>query len=294
MPTSDDHDVQRLAHETNEAMLGMAPTFEPLMSIQAKKNHHDSLKRLSTACLGNSQSVLYLVGGLRLWDAEIVLRSVFEGTIKFAYLLESPATFEERCREYSEVLPTISKLRWHMKSDEALEALGGQGEPLYQPFREILLPEAEIEAIRKQYPREVRQRVEARWGFTALVAALSRPGGAFGGVGRAALHSYMVSSHLIHMTDEGVWMPYERDVRKQARRDAVTLGHASRLMSDCLELTFLRAISIRRFLGTSPKDLFEIRSRHEKLFDNLHKAGEQFTELEYGKKQETKGDPAPL
>lgn len=289
MPTSHDADIQRLAHETNEAMLGMAPAFQPLMSIPAKKEHQDSLKRLSTACLGNSQSVLYLVRGLRLWDAEIVLRSVFEGTIKFAYLLESPSTLDERCHEYSEALPTISKLRWHMKSEEALKALGDQGEPSRQPFREILLTEAEIEALRKQYPREVRQRIEARWGFTELVAAMSRPGGALGSVGRSALHSYMVSSHLIHMTDEGVWMPYERDIRPQARRDAITLGHASRLMSDCLELTFLRAISIRRFLGISPKDLFEIRARNEKVFDELHKAGEQFTEVEYGKKQEPEG-----
>lgn len=231
--------------------------------------------------------------GLRLWDAEIVLRSVFEGTMKFAYLLESPATFEERCHEYSEVLPMISKLRWHMKSAEALSAVGDQGELARQPFRDMLMPEAEIETIRKQYPREVRQRVEARWGFTELVTALSRPGGALGSVGRTALHSYMVSSHLIHMTDEGVGMPYERDVRLQARRDAITLGHASRLMSDCLNLMFLRALSIRRFLRISPEDLFEIRSRNEKLFDELHKAGEQFTDLEYGEKREPQGDSAP-
>lgn len=285
MPTNHDADIQQLAYEANEALLEIAAAYQPLALIRSKKEHLRALMLLSTACLGNSQSVLYLVRGLCLWDAEIVIRSVFEGSMKFIYLLENPAAFEERCREYCEILPNISKLRWHTKSTDALNALGDQGELWHQPFRDILLSDAEIETIRKQYPREVRRKIEARWGFTELVVAMSRSGGALGNVGRSVLHSYMVSSHLAHMTLEGVLMPLDRDMRSQPRRDAVTFGHASRLMSDCLELAFLRAFSIRRFLGTSPEDLFEVRTRNRKLFDELQKAGEQFTEVEYGNVQ---------
>jgi hypothetical protein len=285
MPTSHDEQVRRLAHEANEALLGFAPAFEPMKAISSAPNHRRALKLLSTACLGSSQSVLYLVRGLRLWDAEIVIRSVFEGTMKFVYLLENPTTFAERCTEYSEVLPTISKLRWHIKSAEALSALGDEGDISRQPFRDILLPEEEIQAIRDKYSRETRQKIEARWGFTELVAAMSRPGGALGSVGRSTLHSYMVSSHLAHMTHEGIDMPVERDMREQERRAAVTLGHAARVISDCLELTMLRATSVWRFIGRPPDDLLEMRARNERLFGELNKASDQFSEIEYGSRR---------
>jgi hypothetical protein len=283
MPTSYDDKIRRLAFEANEVLLGFAPAFEPVKDINGAHSHKRALMLLSMASMGNSQSVLYLASGLRLWDAEIVIRSVFEGTIKFVYLLENPVTFMERCTEYCDVLPTISKLRWHMKSAYALAALGDDGDISWQPLRELLLPDEEIQAIRDKYPREMRQKVEARWGFTELVVALSRPGGALGSVGRSTLHSYMVSSHLAHMTYEGVDMPLERDMREPERRAAITLGHAARVIGDCLQLTILRAVSVRRFLRKSLGDIHELRARNERLFSELAEASNQFSKVEYGR-----------
>lgn len=274
--------IQRWAHLGHAAVVDLLPVNQPLNDIVGERRHRRSLMLLSTACMGNSESVLYLCHGRRLWDAEIVVRSIFEGTVKFAYMLESPATLEERCREYSEILPAISKLRWHDKSVEALAALGDDGSLAKQPYRDMVLPAEELERLRKEYPRQLRHEVERRWGFTNLVTAISRPGGAFGPVGRSALHSYMVSSHLTHMSYEGVDMPPERDTRAAERREAVEAAHAARLISDCFELAFFRAGAIRRHLGRPVDDLFAVRARHEAFLQELGDANDRFSEFEYG------------
>src|ERR1700730_5430618 len=55
-----------------------------------------------------------------------------------------------------------------------------------------------------------------------------------------------------------------------------------RLASDCFELAFLRVGAIRRFLNQPVSDLFEIRKRHEELFEDLAKAMDAFSQTEYG------------
>jgi hypothetical protein len=213
MSASGDERIKQFAALGNQALLDLMPLHAPLQEIEAEPNHKRALMLLSTECLGRSQTVFYLVLGLRLWDAEILGRALFEGTVKFVYILESSSNMKERLIEFSEVLPAISKLRWHGKAEEALAALGDDGSLGKQPYRDMILSPEELAEIRQKYPREERRRVEGRWGFTELVTSISRPGGAFGPVGRSSLHRYMVSSHLTHMTYEGVDMPLERDHR---------------------------------------------------------------------------------
>ncbi len=282
MSTNGDERIKRFAVLGNQALLDLMPLNASLKEIQAEHNHKRALMLLSTECLGRSQTIFYLVLGLRLWDAEILSRALFEGTVKFAYILESPANVKERLIEFSEVLPAISKLRWHGKAEEALAALGDAGSLGQQPYRDMILSSEELAEIRQKYPREERRRVEGRWGFTELVTAISKPGGAFGPVGRSSLHRYMVSSHVTHMTYEGVDMPLERDDRSMERRDAVAVAHAARLVGECFELAFLRAAAIRRFLIRPVDDLFEVRKRHEGLLSDPVEANDVFGQTQYG------------
>jgi hypothetical protein len=66
---------------------------------------------------------------------------------------------KERLIEFSEVLPAISKLRWHGKAEEALAALGDDGGLGQQPYRDMMLSPEEFAEIRQKYPREERRRV---------------------------------------------------------------------------------------------------------------------------------------
>jgi hypothetical protein len=212
---------------------------------------------------------LCLVEAEKLWEAEFVTRSLVEGTVKFGYVLDSRSTFTARCVEYVDTLPEISKLRWHRKAEEALVSFPDRNAPEWRPLREIVLSEQELQRIQTIYPRELRRAVEGRWGFTAMLAEISRPGGAFGPVGASLLHSYSIASHLQHMTFEGVLMPLERDLRSESRRNSIHLAYAARLISDCFHCTFVRVGAILRFLDRPPYSLLEISRRHDPLLKEL-------------------------
>lgn len=275
--------IQRWAHECATALRELMPLHSPLRKLPGGHRHRRAMVMLSTACLSSTDSVLYLVHGLRLWDAERVMRSVVEGTVKFGYLLESENAFLAHAIEYADVLPEISKLKWHAKAQEALNALGDEvGNGNLRPYRDVLLNESEIAAIQAAYPRNMRRDIERRWGFTALVNAVTAPGGAFGPTGRVLLHGYSTASHLQHMSHEGAELPVERDRRPSERREAIELAHAARLVSDCYEFTWLRVAAILKLLKRRPDDLFAMKEKHKTLLSDLHAAGEVWSRVEYG------------
>lgn len=257
------------------------PLHAPLKDLPGMHRHKRALMLLSTACLGSTGSVLHLVEGMRLWDAERVMRSVIEGTAKFGYLLESPSTFTARCIEYRDVLPAIAKVRWHTHASEALKALAGTPGGELRAYKDLLISDEEVAEIRAAYPREMRKDIERRWGFTALVDAVSQPGGAFGPTGRLLLHGYSIGSHLEHMSYEGTDMPLERDQRPKERRDAIELAHAAKLIGDCFQFTFLRALAVHRFLTLDFNALLAVEARHKALVGELEEAGSEWERIEY-------------
>ena len=106
MSVAGDERIKQFAFLGNQALLDLVPLHSPLKDIPADHNHKSALMLLSTECLGRSQTIFYLILGLRLWDAEILGRALLEGTVKFAYILESPSNLKERLIEFSEVLPS--------------------------------------------------------------------------------------------------------------------------------------------------------------------------------------------
>jgi len=274
--------VRQWVNRCDAAVAALMPLHAPLKDLQGEPRHTRALMLLSTACLGTTGSALHLIEGMRLWDAERLMRSVVEGTAKFGYLLESPATLTMRCIEYRDTLPAIAKLRWHRHATEAIEALGTTPETELRAYRDLVLSEEEVEEIRATYPREVRRDIERRWGFTALVDAISRPGGAFGPTGRLLFHEYSAASHLHHMSYEGTEMPLERDHRPKERRESIELAHAAKLIDGCFRFTQLRALAIYRLLALDTEPLADIEARHGTLLSELDEASRNWERVEYG------------
>jgi hypothetical protein len=258
------------------------PLHAPMQELPGAHRHRRAVVLLSTACLSSTESVLYLVDGQRLWDAERVMRSVVEGTVKFGYLLESRDAFLAHAIEYTDTLPAVSRLAWHAKAEEALKSLCEGDDSTPRPYRDLLLDQEEAETIRSIYPRGMRKDIERRWGFTALVEAVSSTRGAFGPTARVMLHGYSVSSHLQHMSHEGTDMPLDREQRSAERREAMMLAHAAKLVADSFHFTYLRVAAILRFHSLDPRTLFAVEAKHKPLMDELDRAGVAWERGEYG------------
>lgn len=275
--------IMRWAQQGTMALREIMPLHSPLVDMPAAHRHRRAMIMLSTACLNSTESVLYLVRGLRLWDAERVMRAVVEGTVKFGYLLENENVFLAHAIEYVDVLPEISKLKWHSKAQEAIKALGKNiGNTDLRVYRELLLSNEEIVAIREVYPRDMRRDIERRWGFTALLDEVTAPGGVFGPAGRVFLHGYSMASHLHHMSLEGAELPFERDRRPNERREAIEMAHAAKLVSDCYELTWLRIVTIARFFKLPSDSLCAMKEKHKSFLTELHDEPARWALIEYG------------
>lgn len=81
-------------------MRKLLPLMSPVGSYAGwDKNERQTLGYLLSACARSTESALLLIAYGQLWDAEMLLRSVAEGTFKFCYLLQNHTHFKQRHEE---------------------------------------------------------------------------------------------------------------------------------------------------------------------------------------------------
>ena len=174
------------------------------------------LGNLNVSCVMTSESILLLVAHGRTWDGELLVRSVLEGSYRFAALCVSDERERERrVTEYWDLLPDAARLRQHARAQLLLDAVGdsdvGKESPdLWRPLRDLLLSPTELQTLRDRFPAKARSQLEQLWSFTELAASLSKsdlPGAPHFA---AMLHGYTMSSALIHKSGEGVAIVVER------------------------------------------------------------------------------------
>ena len=236
---------------------------------------------LASATARSSESALLLCAYGQLWDAEMQVRSVLEGTLKFAYLLQSPETFAERYSEYAEDLFSIGVLKDHQKAADLLSAIKEPSDPRWQPIRDRLLSDAERHELSERFSRTVRKGLETRWGFTGLVSELSRSGDPLFRDFPAIAHAYSMASHIQHVDMIGASIAMERDLRSGDRRDSIHLAHLGRLVGDVLNFMFVRLVVGYRFVETDLSPLGAIKDTLDEANRQLSKLHSKWMSVEY-------------
>jgi hypothetical protein len=253
--------------EWAERSLFLIREFLPLMSPLAAHPHWTAEERLTlasvaTACARTSESVLLLCAYGQLWDAEVLARSVFEGSLKLAYLLQDRKTFKERHEQYAEDLFQIGRLRDHQKAADLLGAVPDPQKAQWKPIRDMLLPNDEHASISTRFNAGRRRELDMIWGAAGLMRSLTHSGDKqFTGFTGLA-HGYAIASHIQHADFIGTSLPMDRDTRSADRRDSIHLAHLARLISDTFAFFLMRLIASYRYVG---HDSAPIRSAIEKI-----------------------------
>ncbi len=234
-------------------------------------------------CNLSSESVLLLIRAEKEWDADLVARSVMEGSFKFTYMLQGlRAEIEEKANEYWHVLPLFYRIRHGENVKKMFEHLPDPEAPEWRPFQDMLVDDEEIAEIRAGYSRSARQALEEKWSFVGLCRSFASSGNlglkAFAGLA----HGYTMSSHLLHKDADGIGMVWERYGRPPERQLAVRMGHSARVVSDVCSFAKLRLFSLLKACGEPTGALKEIESRHQHLESALTAAVAKFNEVEYG------------
>jgi hypothetical protein len=247
------------------------------------------LRILLDSCHLTSESVLILLGNCKIWDADILARSVAEGTVKFVYMsFGSCEEVEEKITEYDDILPEIHRLKRHHRVSAFLKIVEDPNANEWRAFQDLLLSEHDNETIRVRYPRSTRQAVEGKWSFHQLLKALTDSGLPELRYSLHLFYNYGMSSHVLHQDADGVGMIWERNTRNDDRKNAVELAHASRILCDMMVMNMMRhAMSLR--LADSENGIpLSIYSKYKDLNAELHEKAVKWGQIEYG--PSVKGD----
>jgi len=235
-------------------------------------------------CHLSSESILLLIRDQKEWDADLLARSVMEGSLKFTYMLQGTvADVERKADEYWNILPQFSAIKHSERAKRFLEEIPDPGNPNWEPFRELIMDESEISEIRSKYSRQERQALEEAWSFTGICRTFANSDESGLKLFAHLAHGYGMSSHLLHKDADGVGMVWDRYGRDPERQAAAKLGHSARIVSDVCTFAQLRLLSLLQVCQQPTDALRAIEERYTvPLFDELTKAGTKFTNVEYG------------
>lgn len=237
-------------------------------------------------CHLSSESVLILILNQKEWDADLVTRSVLEGSIKLVYMLHGDAEQKlQKAHEFWNVLPLFSSIRHSEKLQRLLGALKDPKDTQWTPYRDLLLSEEQVAVIHANYTAKDRKKLEEAWSFAGISKWFASSQEA--GLNKLAhlAHGYGMSSHLLHKDADGVGMVWERYGRDSEAQSAVKLGHSARVVSDVCSFAQMRLFSLLSASGQETSFVSEIEQKYRPLlFDELSKASLHFTRIEYGER----------
>lgn len=252
--------VARWATRCQQALTSLTELLQPFFARPSPVSEQASfvLGRLAMHCTLTSDSVLALILLGKLWDAEMLTRSVVEGTLRFVFMAaQDPSERERRVSEYWDDLPTIALLKTSRRAESLLLAFSDDTVPGRLPIADLVLSQAQTAAIVEKYPSQVARKMARRWSFTSLVDALVRSDLPAAERVTAILHNYGLSSHLIHQDGSALGLIWDRENRGAERQAAITVAHAARQMSDVVHMSVLRAFTAYRLRELDPAALRE-------------------------------------
>lgn len=256
--------------------------FENSSTSKLNQGEKITLSALYTACYRTSTSVLVLIDNRRIWDSEILMRTVAEGSMKVMFLLSKNEEFKNRYNEYANVLFDIEGINQHKKSKILLDTVENPDAEKWKPIRDVLFSADDYKRLVEKYPRALRSSVERRWGFAGLIQQLNKENIVPKDLFLILLHGYSVASHHIHADYSGVASAMERDTRDTKRRDLICMAHASRFISDVFWFAFLRLFAAHKFLDNDTKSAKKFVEKYKEMQEELSEATKNWSAIEYG------------
>lgn len=233
-------------------------------------------------CHLTSESVLLLLTSVKEWDADLIARSVIEGTMKYVYMITG--TDEEKIQktdEYWNILPSFSNIKMSERLKKFLEVVANPDSSEWRAFKDLILTDEQVELIRKDYPKSKRQELEQRWSFSGITKQFANSNDSNLINCSVWAHGYGMSSHLLHKDGLGVSIIRERNLRNSDREGSIKLAHAARIISDICILSELRIRYLLKVHQEEPRILIDLRKKYDLLFSETKRATESFNSAEY-------------
>jgi len=231
------------------------------------------LRYLAVSCNQTTNSTLILIANNQLWDSEILLRSVIEGTIKYIYLCSGDESeLITKSEEYFVDLPNIDEIKQQQRVRSFLEKLENPELYDYAILRETLIKENELTELYNQYPRQIRKKIEQRWAFNEIASVLSKNDSKlkdFDALRYLLSYTYGMGSNLAHKDATGLKLIHNRLQKNSEDTKLTELAHAARQINDILLMASFRSIMIYRIHNVDGKPIMDLFESHKNFINTL-------------------------
>ncbi|MEH7838177.1 DUF5677 domain-containing protein [Rhizobium laguerreae] len=229
-----------------------------------------TLKMLFAYLSSRSQAVSFLLSWGYSWDAEIILRAFYETAAKilfvcFAEDVEKPDLIDE----FWNKLGSINDRRRARKAEFSAQI--EETDSVSKAIFEALADERASDLDAKGNKAE-RKRLEQKWSFSEIIESLDGrmvDGKPLVGM-KSVLHIYGICSHLVHADSAALDLIADRVSRPKDELLLLEAGHASRIISDQVSLTWFCAEALHQHF----KGKFSDTERFHEAFQKTTKLGE--------------------
>lgn len=225
-----------------------------------------------------SQALIWLVQAGYLWDADMVMRSISEATIKVMFLCFTED--EEQWARVDEFWNDLAEVRQLKHSDRIKQVMAilDSGDPGTAWLSQQVLSEQEQQELRARWPKQKRQRLEQKWSFFEMLADIDKHFKAIGQpvVAHTAMYGYGASSHFIHADELALMLVWDREHRDPEVREKLEIAHACRLLIDHLSCPVMALQAMTHAFAIKDRRAEVLLGEVKPLFDDLHRLQDDF------------------
>lgn len=215
-----------------------------------RKEHGDNQDvtvPLFTTLHSTSESILILLLNQSIFDADVLLRTVMEGTIKYCYLMTG--TVDEKKEKYIEYkikLADIAKISDHKKAIDAVGILREFSNNSTKPFECDILSDEKLSELKKQYPKKEQDKLKQKWSYQALLRSLAKANREYEAQ-LGTLSTYSLTSHFCHYDWTGVSSRNAQIVEAENPNAIIfDIMHSIRILSNVLSMELFRVAEYMR------------------------------------------------
>jgi hypothetical protein len=202
--------------------------------------HQFVLTNLISSCHQSSESSLLLVGHMRLWDSEILKRSVLEGTMKLLYIsIGDGEEILSKCDEFYRVIPEMTQINLHKKANECLEKIKDLS-TLWPDINNQILSDERLMELETKYPRKIRKIINQKWSFSEMIKTLEESKSEGFEIFKATYYKYSLGSHFVHQDGDSISYMWDRNRSNDKDRTSLELAHGKSTIKDILALALVR------------------------------------------------------
>ena len=218
---------------------------------------------LFTMLHSTSSTILMLLSEeMALPDADVLLRTVMEGTVKYCYLLNgTPEERRVKYEEYRYALYEMEMLSDHNKAVETLEIFEEFSiENSTIPFEANILPDDYLDGLRSKYTKKQKDEIKKRWTYQSMLRSLAKNKPEYKAQ-LGSLSTYASTSHYAHFDWTGLSTRHAQLKANAHKTDThYDVVHAFRIISNILSFAMFRAWEYTNIHGVKSQETYRILS----------------------------------